>query len=138
MPNENENFEAIRQLASDWRAGWLAGDADLLLSLYTDDPVVMPQDQPVVVGKDAIRPIYEALFKEFDFKGEGAVKEVVASGDLGYFWSAYSLTAIPKTGGEPVNVTGKSIFIVKRGSGGAWKIARLMDNSDRASTDQST
>ena len=134
MTKENEDIEAIRQLAADWRSGWLAGDVDLLLSLYAADPVVMPQDQPVVVGKDAIRPLYEALFKEFDFKSEGTLKEVVVSGDLGYFWSAYTLTATPKAGGEPINATGKSIFIVKRGFGGAWKIARLMDNSDRAAT----
>lgn len=137
MAKENEDIEAIRQLAADWRAGWLAGDVDLLLSLYAADPVVMPQDQPVVVGKDAIRPLYEALFKEFDFKSEGTVKEVGVSGDLGYFWSAYTLTATPKAGGEPINVTGKSILILKRGSGGAWKIARLMDNSDRAATGES-
>lgn len=134
MTKENQDIEAIRQLAADWRSGWLAGDADLLLSLYTDEPVLMPQDQPVVVGKDAIRPLYEAVLKEFDFKSEASVKEVVVSGDVGYFWSAYTLTATPKAGGEPINVTGKSIYIVKRGSGGAWKIARLMDNSDGAAT----
>ena len=134
MTKESEAIEAIRQLAADWRAGWLAGDVDLLLSLYADDPVVMPQDQPVVVGKDAIRRLYEALFNDFDFKGEGTVKEVVVSGDLGYFLSAYTLTATPKAGGEPINAIGKSILIVKRGSGGAWKITRLMDNSDRAAT----
>jgi len=134
MARKNKDIEAIERLAADWRSGWLAGDADLLLSLYTADPVVLPQDEPVVVGKDAIRALYQALFKEFNFKSEGTIKEVVVSGDVGYFWSAYTLTATPKAGGEPINVTGKSIFIVKRGSGGAWKIARLMDNSDRAAT----
>ena len=134
MTKPNEDIEAIKQLAEDWRSGWLAGDADLLLSLYADEPVLMPQDQPVIVGKDAIRPLYEAVLKDFSFKSEVTVKEVVVSGDMGYFWSAYTLTATPKAGGEPINVTGKSIYIVKRGSGGAWKISRLMDNSDRATT----
>ena len=134
MTKQNEDVEAIKQLAADWRSGWLAGDADLLLSLYADEPVLMPQDQPVVVGKDAIRPLYEAVLKEFDFKSEATVKEVVVSGDMGYLWSAYTLTATPKAGGEPMYVAGKSIYIVKRGSGGAWKIARLMDNSDGAAT----
>ncbi len=93
MARENKDMEAIKRLAADWRSGWLSGDADLLLSLYADDPVVLPQDQPVVVGKDAIRVRYEALFSEFRFKGEGTIKEVVVSGDLGYFWSAYSREA---------------------------------------------
>jgi len=134
MKKQNEDIEAIKQLAETWRSGWLAGDADLLLSLYADEPVLMPQDQPAVLGKDAIRPLYEAVLKEFDFQSEGTVKEVVASGDMGYFWSAYTLTATPKAGGEPMKVAGKSLFIVRREPGGAWKIARLMDNSDGATT----
>ena len=136
MTKQNEDIEAIKQLAETWSHGWLAGDADLLLSLYADEPVVMPQDQPPVIGKGAIRPLYEAVLKEFDFQSDGTVKEVAVSGDLGYFWSAYTLTATPKAGGEAMKVTGKSLFIVRRNPEGAWKIARLMDNSDGVTTDQ--
>ena len=130
MTTQNADLGAIRQLAEDWRSGWLAGDADYLLSLYADEPVLMPQDQPAVVGKDAIRPLYEAVLKDYEFKSEANVKEIRVSGDLGYFWTAYTLTATPKAGGEPIKVTGKSLYIVQRDSAGAWKIARLMDNSD--------
>ena len=70
MTAPNKDIDAIRQLAEDWRSGWLAGDADFLLSLYADDPVLMPQGQPELVGKDAIRPLYESVLKEFDFKSE--------------------------------------------------------------------
>lgn len=138
MTATNEDIEAIKQLAEKWRSGWLSGDADTLLSLYADEPVLMPQDQPVVIGKDAIRPLYEAVLKEVDFQSEWNIEEVVVSGDLGYFRSAYTLTATPKAGGEPMHVTGKSIYIVKRNSGGAWKIARLVDNTDGPTTSEST
>ena len=136
MGGRTKDIQAIRQLAADWRSGWRAGDADLLLSLYADDPVVMPQDQPAVIGIDAIRSLYQSVLKEFDFKSEGTLMEVEASGDWGYFWSTYTLTATPKAGGKPIKSAGKSVFIVKRQPGGAWKIARLIDNSDGAPTDQ--
>jgi uncharacterized protein (TIGR02246 family) len=136
MSGQSEDILAIRQLVADWRAGWLAGDADLLVSLYGDEPVVLPQDQPAVFGKDAIRTLYRSLLKEYDIKSEGKLVEVEASGDWGYFWSTYTLTATPKAGGQPIRSTGKSVFIVRRGPGGAWKIARLIDNSDGATTDQ--
>jgi ketosteroid isomerase-like protein len=58
------------------------------------------------------------------------LNEVDASGDLGFFWSRYRLTATPKGGGAPTTATGKSVFIVKRQSNGTWKIARLIDNGD--------
>ncbi len=132
MKKHDEDIKAIKQLAEDWRAGWLTGNAELLLSLYADDPVLMPQDHPPVIGKKAIRPLYESVLNEFKIESQGKLMEVEASGDWGYFWSTYSLTATPKTGGQPVKSAGKSVFIVKRQPGGDWKIVRLMDNSDGA------
>ena len=75
MSGQSEDIFAIKRLAADWRSGWLAGDADLLLSLYGDDPVVTPQDRPVVIGRDAIRAIYQSVLKEFDFKSESRLME---------------------------------------------------------------
>ena len=134
MSRRDEDIQAITQLAADWRSGWLAGDADLLLSLYADDPVLLPQDQPAVFGKEAIRSLYLPVLKEYDFNSESRLMEIEASGDWGYIWSAYTLTATPKAGGKPMKSAGKSVFIVKRKPGGVWKIARLIDNSDGAST----
>lgn len=120
----------IMDLAAAWRSGWLAGDADAILSLYSDDPVLMPQDHPAVFGKDAIRSLYEPVLRAYDFQSESKVLEVEADDKWGYFWSAYLLTATPKTGGESLRSAGKSVFIVKRQAGGAWRITRLIDNSD--------
>jgi uncharacterized protein (TIGR02246 family) len=132
MAKQSEDIEAIKQLAEDWRRGWLAGDADALLSLYTDDPVLMPWGQPTVFGKDAIRSLYQSVFKEYAIKNQTRLMDVESSNDLGYFWCTYALKATPKAGGESLEEEGKSVFIVKRDHGGAWKIARLIDNSNRA------
>jgi ketosteroid isomerase-like protein len=91
---------------------------------------LLPQDQEAVIGKDAIRSLYQAVLQEFDFKSESRLIEVETSGDLGYFWAAYTLTATPRAGGDPTEARGKSIFIVKRQPDGSWKITRLIDNSD--------
>lgn len=124
------DMAAIRKLAADWSAGWNSSDTEALLSLYGDDPVLMPQGRPAVYGKDAICSLYRSIFQEFTVKGEGKLVEAAASGDLGYFWSSYTLTAKPISGGEEITEQGKSIFIVRR-QRDAWKIARLIDNSDR-------
>lgn len=129
MTRHSEDIAAIKQLAEDWRAGWLAGDADALLALYAEDPVLMPAGQPAVFGRDAIRPLYQSVFKEYAIRSQTRLMEVEASGDLGYFWSTYALTATPKAGGRSLEEEGKSVFIVKR-EHGVWKIARLIDNGD--------
>ncbi len=128
--NRSEDLRAIRRLAAEWRTGWLAGDADALLSLYAERPVLMPQGHPAICGKRAIRSAYRAVLKEMSIESKGSLEEVEASGDWGYFWSTYDLTARPKAGGKPIRSKGKSVFIVKRQADGAWKIARLIDNSD--------
>jgi uncharacterized protein (TIGR02246 family) len=130
LGQRRDDIAAIKQLAARWRAGWLAGDADALVSLYADRPVLMPQGRPAIFGKAAIRSLYRAVLGEVQIESQGALREVEAAGDWGYFWSTYSLRATPKSGGEPIRSKGKSVFIVRRQRDGAWRIARLIDNSD--------
>jgi uncharacterized protein (TIGR02246 family) len=132
MTTQADDIAAIKRLAEDWHAGWLVGDADVLLALYADDPALMPQNQPPVIGKDAIRPLYEAVFEEFEVVGAGEMLEVEACGEWGYLWSTYTLTVTPKAGGDPLEDSGNSIFIVRRQPDGSWKIARLIANSDQS------
>ena len=76
MAKKTEDIAAIKQLAKDWHAGWLACDAKALLALYAEDPVLMPQNQPSVIGKEAIRPLYESVFEEFAVTGGSELFEV--------------------------------------------------------------
>jgi len=131
MTGQSKDIAAIMKLATDWRTGWDRSDVEALLSLYADDPILMPQGQPAVTGKDAIRSLYQSFFGEFTVKGKGTVVEIEVSGDLGYFWSNYTLTASPKAGGDQIKGEGRSVFIVKRQNDDSWKIARLIDNSTR-------
>lgn len=129
MKTQEQDIRAIEQLAADWRAGWHAGNVDALLALYADEPVLMPQGQPAVNGKPAIRRLYAEVFAHATIESESMLMEVETSGDWGYFWSVYKLRAIPKTGGPATQAEGKSLFVVKRARSGAWKISRLIDNS---------
>jgi len=131
MARQTEDIAAIKQLAEDWHAGWLASDAAALVALYADDPVLMPQNQPAVIGRDAIRSLYQSVFEDFTVTGGGELLEVEVAGDRGYFWSAYTLTATPRAGGESIADIGKSVFIVRRQPDSSWKIARLIANSDQ-------
>lgn len=129
MNGHSADVDAIKQLEADWRAGWLAGDAEALLALLADDCVLMPWGQPAVFGRDAIRRMYQEVFRDYAIESASTIMDVELSGNLGYFWCEYTLAAAPKAGGAPQQEEGKSLFVVRR-ERGAWKIARLMDNSD--------
>ncbi|MHB1035471.1 MAG: YybH family protein [Pirellulales bacterium] len=132
MPGQTEDIAAIKRLDDDWHDGWAAGDAEAILALYADNPVLMPQGQPTVTGKDTLGPMYRSVFEEYTIQGDGQVLQVEAFGDWGFLWSTYTLAATPKAGGQPITDEGKSVFIVKRQPGGQWKITHLISNSDRS------
>ncbi len=128
-----DDLEGIKKLALAWNTGWNNSDVEALLALYVDEPVLLPQGQPAIIGKEAIRSAYHAVFKDFIINGEGKVVLMESSGDLGYYWSNYILTATPKTGARSIISRGKSLFVLKRQMENSWRIACLMDNSDEES-----
>ena len=126
-----EDAVAIERITKDWSTAWHAGDWAGVVALYTDDAVLMPENQPAVIGKEAIRSLYRSVFNEFTFTGSGATQEVEVAGDWGFFRSTYTMVATPKAGGEPIEDVGKWLVIVRRQPDGSWKIARLIANSDQ-------
>jgi hypothetical protein len=54
-----EDIAAIKQLAEDWGAGWLSGDPETLLALLSDEPVLIMSHEPAIIGKEAIRTLYQ-------------------------------------------------------------------------------
>jgi len=131
MTKQSDDIKAIRQLVQDWHSDWQNSDIESILSLFTEDPVLLPQGQTAIFGKVAIRSLYQAFFAAYTVKGECNIEEVEVSGDLGYVWVNYTLTATPRAEGVPINEDSKTVFLVRRQTDDSWKIARLIDNSNR-------
>lgn len=131
MNTISDDITAIKELLQAWHNGWQTSDIEALLALFTEDAILMPQGRRVVKGKDAIRSLYEAFFTAYTVQGECDLQDIEVCGDLGYFWVTYTLTATPKGKGEVIKENSKSVFILRCQVGTGWKIARLMDNSNR-------
>jgi uncharacterized protein (TIGR02246 family) len=137
-----EDIAAIEQLAKDWRAGWLAGDPEALLALLSDEPVLIMSSEDPIVGKEAIRALYQYVFANYTFTSDAEFTrtsdvermEVEVDGDLGYIWSKYTNTETPKGGGQTLEGHGQSVSIVRRQHDGSWKSARLIINRSQPST----
>ncbi len=131
MADQSDDVKAIRQLVHDWHDGWQNSDIESILSLFAEYPVLLPQGRPPVSGRKEIRSLYQSFFKVFTVKGECDIEELEVSGDLGYIWVNYTLTATPLAGGKQIEEDSKTIFIVRRQLDNTWKISRLIDNSNR-------
>ncbi len=143
MSKQPEDIAAIRQLSKDWRAGWGKGDTERLLGLMSDEPVLIMSSEEAIIGKEAIRALYQYVFENYTCASDENYTrttdveqmEVEVDGDLGYIWSKYTNTETPKAGGETIEDHGQAVSIVRRQDDGSWKFARLIINRSQPSTD---
>ena len=146
-----EDRAAVKQLSKDYAAAWAKGDPELLLACYADDAVVIMSHEEPIVGKEALRELYQHVLgaekteeegggmaamseaigldpEDYTFTTETGGGKTEVSGNLGYLWSSYATAAIPKPGvvGKPIRDSGVTLLIVRRQEDGAWKIALMM------------
>jgi uncharacterized protein (TIGR02246 family) len=109
--------QAVR--TEDWTA---------VAALYTEDAVLMPPNQPIVQGREAILTWLEAFpaLTEFNL----IAKEIDGCGDLAFVVGTVSMTIAPEGAPEPIQDTGKFIEIRRKQEDGSWLIAVDMFNSD--------
>lgn len=123
-----DDAAAIRQADADFVVHSVAGDWDALAALYTEDAVVMPPNQELVIGRAAIRNLFSALTIS-DFSLEAI--EIDGRGDLAFSRGDYSWT-VSVGEGEPVADHGKWLAIWREQTNGTWLLSQDIWNSDQA------
>ncbi len=123
-----QDLESIHAFYVDFKRHFLARDFDSLLTLYTDDAVVMPTNHPAVVGKQAILQWMGSFPKVTE--AEFAVHEVNGRDDVAYVTGGYEMTLVPDGAPEPIQDTGKYIEIRFKQPDGRWLLARDIFNSN--------
>jgi ketosteroid isomerase-like protein len=110
-----------------WRKAVLANNLDDIMTCYSRDAVMWLPDTPEAKGPEAIRKAYAGLLDA------NTVKEAVLTntryetvGDLSVGWGNYSLTLLPKSGGNPIVMSGR-FSVIARQEGGKW--AYIVDHA---------
>lgn len=122
--------DAIRQLNRDFAAAMNAGDVDALVTMMTDDVVMMPPGAAPVHGAEAVRRTFDEMFEQVVLHETWTSVEVVVDGEHAYDWSRYNVRITARESGESVEEKGQNLFVARREAEGAWKYARLMWNTD--------
>ena len=116
------DIQVIRDSITELNAAVNAGDFDRIMPLLADDIVVIRPNEPALIGKEANRRRSQQEFDELALQDVYEVKNIDVSCDLGVAHIAWSTTATPKTGGEPIKVKGNWIFVFKKHADDTWKI----------------
>jgi uncharacterized protein (TIGR02246 family) len=115
------DVEAIKKIIDDFNAAINAGNIDKLVSLYTDDAVRIPPNKPALVGKEAIRRLFQEQLDQFTVQNEGVIVDLKVSGDLAFVRGSWTSINTPKTGGEPLKFNGNFVSIIQKQPDGSWK-----------------
>lgn len=120
---------AINALRDQFTAAFNSNDAAATAATYTDDAIMLPENQAAVEGKQAIQASYAAMFRENPVKVVLAPLETQVAGDWAYDRGNATMTVTPKSG-KPIEESAKYLVIVKRQPDGSWKLYRDIDNSN--------
>jgi ketosteroid isomerase-like protein len=121
-PDLDAEKAALMQASRDWAATIPTGNVDSILSYWSDDAVVMPPDEPAIVGKAAIRAFVTGMFAipGFSITWEPEQAMISASGDMGYLIERNSATFSDSTGAK-VTQLAKAVTVWRKDAQGQWK-----------------
>jgi ketosteroid isomerase-like protein len=121
---------SIRALTDRFVQQMLAGNFDGLVTLYTENAVLMPPHHPAVQGRAAIQAFLGSFPRISSFST--TVHEIDGRADLAYVRGSYSMTLHPDGAPGPVEEQGKFLEIRRRQPDGSWPLAVDIFNSDKA------
>lgn len=108
-----------------------ARDLDAIAAFYTEDALLLPTAEPLIVGRSAIRDEWAHILAIPNFHNKSSLMkvEVAKSGELGYTMGTYLATMMGEDG-KDVPEPGKWVSIWKKQPDGTWRIAIDTYNTD--------
>ena len=101
---------------------------DQVLSIYAENSVFMPPNQPIIRGKDALRTFYDDLLKTGATNLKIDVAEVSGHGPLAYQSGSYEMD-VKGASGAMAHDRGKYLFVLRK-LGDTWRYEYTVWNSD--------
>lgn len=126
--DEKKNIEALAQISTQFSAAYMKGDADKMVSLYTDDAVIFPGNSDLIRGKEAIRKYWTLAPGRTITHHKITASEIKITGDFAYDYGYFEISGVNNGQVWGPNY-GKYLIVWKRGSDGAWKMHLDMWNS---------
>jgi ankyrin repeat protein/ketosteroid isomerase-like protein/L-ascorbate metabolism protein UlaG (beta-lactamase superfamily) len=134
VEGNKDDVSTIEMLRKKDMEASLKGDTDTLLSLMTDDIILIYPDQPPMRGIDNIRKKMQSYKKELENieikQYNITFDELVIEGSLAYEWGSFHHIYFLKDKGREIEEKGRLMRILRKQPDGSWKVARSIWNSN--------
>ena len=101
-----------------------SNNLDSVLGMLTSDVVFLSANEPVMVGKAAVRHWLEGYIAAYRTHWDKPVQEFVVAGDWAFERYSYTSTDTARTGGTVVRDTGWGLLLYHHDADGKWRVAR--------------
>jgi uncharacterized protein (TIGR02246 family) len=109
---------AAQEVDQAWVKAMKANDLEATMALYAPDAVAYFPDGDFK-GKEAIRKSWTDFLAAFTVKDATSEGTYDTTGDTSVGWGFWTLTVVPKAGGDPIPMKGRATVVVKK-IGGKW------------------
>ncbi|WP_434131847.1 YybH family protein [Methylocaldum sp. GT1BB] len=116
--------QSIRELITTWHRATASGQVSEILPLMSEDVVFLVAGQAPMCGRQAFEQGFRNVLQTHRLHVEGEIREIEISENWVYCWSCLSVTVTPRNGGVPVQRTGDTLTILRKGADGAWRVFR--------------
>ncbi len=121
LVNHQKYMEALR-----------ACDVATIVSLYCEDAVFMPPNEPSFFGRAEVKEWYDEYFQHFQIAVFSQTERdvTILNGWAVERW-AYMISIAPVVGGERIRDDGRSLIVWRRDADGVWRMSHRIMNSIR-------
>jgi uncharacterized protein (TIGR02246 family) len=122
---------AVAAVIKQYNQGLNDGNLDTVLKTFLPDGVWMAPNQPSIKGQEELRKWYLNYWSRTVAKLQFTPELIQSDGRLAYAVAHVTGTTTPKAGGAPREQDNKTVFVLRQGSDGSWKIAHYILNGSK-------
>ena len=117
------DVKALTDFEAQWIQDYAANNLDKALANYADNAVLIAPGTEAVQGKDAITAEMKGMAKDPAFSLQFQTKnvDVSKSGDVGYTWGTYQMTATDPATHKVMHDHGSYVTVYRKQADGSWK-----------------
>ena len=131
LRSQENDLRAIEAVNQRDVQGALANDAEMMMSQWTDDFVLLQAAGPILRGRSAIAEAFRGVANSVEILEYVLdIQEVEILGDHAFQWGTYRYSVRPRPDGEAIRTGGKIMRILQRQPDGSWKIHRTISTVD--------
>jgi uncharacterized protein (TIGR02246 family) len=126
MPIHDE----MQTLMDRWTKGFVEGDIDTCVDLYTKDATIFSPYSLPKRGRQALRELFKDWYQQGETNKRVTVEDAAADGSMAYCLVSYS-GDYPQDDGSLITESGISLNVAAKQRDGSWKLRMSSMNSDK-------